>query len=318
MPFMKNIIKLRLRTKWMVYDMLNFFGWTPRLNQKKGEVRVLCFHGICKDSQPYINGRFLKLGRFRMLLNTLNANYNIISLEDFLLHKISDEKLNILITFDDGYRNLKTMMTPVINELRIPVTLFITCRNEYWMDLLDIAEHQSIGLQKLEKDFPAVRNCKSNAAIKNWAKTLNRTEINHFTALLWDILGPKLKEYEIYYEILDKRELKEMAANEMISLANHGAHHLSFQNLNLEEMHQEVLQCREYLRDIDTQYSNIFAYPFGDYDERSYRYLRSVGIEHQFIVDQTDPIIPKRYERLVINPFISIHNQLIAIENGRY
>ena len=148
--------KIKYKLKWGLRDIQSFFGVSFSTKIIDGGVRVLCFHGVCRDEQSYINARFLKESHLKKLLIAIKNHFNIIDLETYLNGKYSQEKLNILLTFDDGYKNNKTLLLPIIEELKIPVTLFVLARENMplWPDLIDIIfDQQKQKMTKLSVHF---------------------------------------------------------------------------------------------------------------------------------------------------------------------
>ncbi|MBN2008199.1 polysaccharide deacetylase family protein [candidate division KSB1 bacterium] len=48
------------------------------------------------------------------------------SIDDFFSENLSSEKMNIVITFDDGYRSNFTYAMPILTRLNLPATFFIS------------------------------------------------------------------------------------------------------------------------------------------------------------------------------------------------
>ena len=193
------LTKSKIKLKWFWFDVLMALGYRISFNRHKGSTRVLCFHGICHDDQHYINGRFIKHSKIKSLLRILSIHYNILSMKDFVQNNMSSDKLNILLTFDDGYRNLKFLLLPIINELEIPVTLFINLCQFHWMDYLDIINYNN-SLDALSEIFPLVKR-KSEIQIKAWAKEQNKETIQSFKIALLKIAEPYLDEYRIFHQL---------------------------------------------------------------------------------------------------------------------
>jgi len=65
-------------------------------------------------------------GCFEANLRFLKRYTNVVSLDDFFSNKLSVEKINTVITFDDGYKSWVTEAIPALQELRLPATFFIS------------------------------------------------------------------------------------------------------------------------------------------------------------------------------------------------
>jgi peptidoglycan/xylan/chitin deacetylase (PgdA/CDA1 family) len=49
-----------------------------------------------------------------------------VSLDDFFSGRLSAEKINVVITFDDGYKSWVTNVLPALKELELPATFFVS------------------------------------------------------------------------------------------------------------------------------------------------------------------------------------------------
>lgn len=86
------------------------------LQKKYGPLtRIICFHRVWDNERE----------RFRKRMSWIKKNYNIIHLYDFFQGNLSTEKINVAITFDDGFKNWITNAVPILKELNIPATFFI-------------------------------------------------------------------------------------------------------------------------------------------------------------------------------------------------
>lgn len=79
-------------------------------------VRFVTFHDILPKS----------IGRFRRNLYFLKNNMNVISFDDYFLNKLSYEKINVVITFDDGVKSWINIAVPILKELELPATFFVS------------------------------------------------------------------------------------------------------------------------------------------------------------------------------------------------
>jgi len=78
--------------------------------------RILAFHDVSRD----------EMQSFRKKLEVVKKMANIVSLNDILDGKMSWRKINIAITFDDGYRGWIDYVYPVLRDLGISATFFVS------------------------------------------------------------------------------------------------------------------------------------------------------------------------------------------------
>jgi len=66
------------------------------------------------------------VGTFEANLQFLKRRTNVVSVDDFLSGRLSSKKLNVVITFDDGYKSWITEAIPLLKKLKLPATFFIS------------------------------------------------------------------------------------------------------------------------------------------------------------------------------------------------
>ncbi len=64
--------------------------------------------------------------KFEAHLLFLKKRTNVISFDDFLSGKLSTEKINVIITFDDGYKSWVSHAIPLLEMLELPATFFVS------------------------------------------------------------------------------------------------------------------------------------------------------------------------------------------------
>jgi len=86
------------------------------LRKKYGPlVRVITFHEIKGN----------EVEAFKKKLRFLKKNFNIISPKQFCNWELSKKKLNILLTFDDGYKNWLNNVVPVLKKEGVSAIFFL-------------------------------------------------------------------------------------------------------------------------------------------------------------------------------------------------
>ena len=76
--------------------------------------RILAFH----DVPDHLTANF------HSKIKTLKRQANIISLDDFYAGRLLRGRINIAVTFDDGYRSWLDNVAPVLRDLRVSATFF--------------------------------------------------------------------------------------------------------------------------------------------------------------------------------------------------
>ena len=118
---MKNLIKLIIFIAFETLLINKFFRY---LN--KGKIKVLLYHNIVINSRQTLFTNAISKKIFIKQLQYLKQHYNIVSLsQDGEWHGLSDKKVNILLTFDDGFINNYDIVLPILLEFKISAYFFI-------------------------------------------------------------------------------------------------------------------------------------------------------------------------------------------------
>ena len=313
-----NGIKLRL--KWALLSAVDLLDFPLKFKGREGEVQILCFHGICADTDALINGRFYQETTFRNLLSEIQRYFHIISLDDFSSNRLNPDKLNILITFDDGYHNNLTLALPIIEELQIPITVFVTGRTDLplWTDLLDIVNTYPSESGTIVNELLALSEVKNAKELKAWIPLQPKEMVLEITRKLSELPDTLLDKTRVFWELLSDDDLRILQAHSLVSLANHSANHLSFVTLSKEQMAREIGEVQTRLTAIGSKYGSVFAYPYGHHNSATVANLTELGVRQQYLSEFGEKETPSLLKRLTVNPFISTRNMLRIIQKGTF
>jgi peptidoglycan/xylan/chitin deacetylase (PgdA/CDA1 family) len=117
----RTIRKTSVRKQDLLCLFLYYLGFSWIRNivfrvRRMPVTRILVFHDVSLD----------EVQSFRKKIETLKATTNIVNLDDILAGRMSWEKINIAITFDDGYRGWIDNVFPVLRELGVTATFFVS------------------------------------------------------------------------------------------------------------------------------------------------------------------------------------------------
>ncbi|HEX7860392.1 MAG TPA: polysaccharide deacetylase family protein [Verrucomicrobiae bacterium] len=84
--------------------------------RKRPIVRFLAFHDLPESA----------IEAFKAKLKFLKENTNVIDISDYFSCRLSVDRLNIVITFDDGYKSWRLHAAPALRQLQLPATFFIS------------------------------------------------------------------------------------------------------------------------------------------------------------------------------------------------
>lgn len=113
--------KLAIRNLLIMVFYLTSIPYWRRIILRRPLLRVWCLHQI-KDEQA---------GEFEKRIQYVLKNYHIITPEQFKLRQLSSDKVNILITFDDGYLSWFNSVLPILKKYNLQAIFFINKDFQY-------------------------------------------------------------------------------------------------------------------------------------------------------------------------------------------
>jgi peptidoglycan/xylan/chitin deacetylase (PgdA/CDA1 family) len=121
---------------------------THRLTQD-GSLTIFLFHGIVESQRHEVRNytrKHLPAAEFRTMLEAVGRVGRAMSMDEVLRTCHSGEpfpKGAFAITFDDGFENNLTVARPILNQIGIPATVYVTSRfiDENGMSWIDRIEY---------------------------------------------------------------------------------------------------------------------------------------------------------------------------------
>lgn len=215
--------------------------------------------------------------RFRQQMLYLKHHYPIVRFEEDWSHLDQDA---VAITFDDGYLDNLENALPILEELEIPATIFVSTgameqNRELWWDelenllltgngfpkdlYLDDAEfgcHWNTGTYELRK------NCYNGIhyLMKNYIDAKKR---NDWFEQMWNWRGLK-REARKDNLTVSVDSIRKLAESKVISIGAHTVSHPSLAGLDRETQEREIGTSINTLSQILQKEIILFSYPFGD------------------------------------------------------
>ena len=108
-------MKTIIRNLGIILFYLTSIPFWRRLFLQRPRVRVWCLHEV-KDHQ---------VAEFEKKIIYLKKHCNLISPEQFKSNNLANDKLNILITFDDGFISWLGNVLPILKKYQLRAIFFI-------------------------------------------------------------------------------------------------------------------------------------------------------------------------------------------------
>ena len=262
------------------------------LNIFKTRNAILNYHRICPDNEMLRPNDELIVSakKFRDQLIFLKKNYNLVSLDNILNFE-QNTKTNISITFDDGYRDNLTYALPILNELKVPDTIYVITKfleNDFsiwWCELQDYiwknSENIKFTYNEKKYDFSIKNNVEKTKCFEKLKQKIKKLGKIEQEKLLSSITKTSIRK-QFKNEFLTREDLKLLSSNPLITIGAHTHNHLSLKNINGEECVYEIKTSKKILENLTSLEINHFSYPYGtknDVGEREYKIVKKLGFK---------------------------------------
>ncbi len=202
-------------------------------------------------------------GLFRRHMRFLKKRYNIVPLRHVVDHVRGEKQLprnSLAITFDDGFKELYTEVYPVLQEEKVPATVFLVSDyldtdTELWWILLrsvreageDVPDEQSL------KDIP---DEEKNRLLKELAEK-------------YHVVGGDA--------CLSSSEVRDMLSGGLVTVGSHTKTHPCLIRTGREKMADEIRGSKRDLEEMFGVGVDVLSYPNGDFNQEVVEAARKAG-----------------------------------------
>jgi peptidoglycan/xylan/chitin deacetylase (PgdA/CDA1 family) len=252
------------------------------------------YHEIAEDKKGMDAWTIVRKSDFMRQMQYAQNHFEVIGLEE-ALSRISNNRINrptLIVTFDDGYLGNKEVVMPIVNSMRLPITVFVatkfvTEQKLYWYDRLlvafenrnpfelDLMRH---GLDSYQINFTygATNWCEKERLLSN-LKSLHPENREVVVAEILSLIPMSPDRGHRYIAPLTIEDLRVMAESPFIKIGAHSHCHNILTQLSEEAMRNSVLRSKKLLELWIGQKVEYFAYPNGNYDNTIIKVLKETG-----------------------------------------
>lgn len=215
---------------------------------------------------------------FKQHIAHFKKRYKIISIDEAVFMVENNKSFNnhLVITFDDGFKELYEIVFPILKEDNIPACTYLisNCVDNndlMWRNKLEhiinttSSQKLKIGVEKLVENFD-LPEVKKNETIMQWSfNSWKMSEKENYVNFLWEeLIELKLEDFlKNNKPYLSSSQIIEMSNNGWI-FGNHTKSHPILSRLNSHELYSEIVDTKEELEKKLKIPIVHFSYPFGN------------------------------------------------------
>lgn len=296
-------MKTKIRPKLVILlgaRTLGLFALSRYLTRSR--LRVLCYHGgAIGDESGYNPKLFCKADRLRGRMEWMRRRgFRFVRLDDAVTQQDSTDakpSLRTVVTFDDGWYSTASELLPVLSEMKIPSTLYLSTLNflEGW-PILNVAVRYTIW-----------KSCKQSATIQGWGSGVDgeydlrqaeerqrlavgmvkaieqsasgREQVCAALARFADCLGLPASELQ-----LESRRFDYVTKNELLDLPRQGCtielhgHVHEYPKGNPARLVEDLSKCRGIIAGLGLAEPRHYCYPSGSFGAEASEALDGMGI----------------------------------------
>jgi len=250
--------------------------------------RVLFWHGVDKRYNEEVEQEILEIDTFKQQIDYLKRHYEIISIDEFNNRLLANQfsGYEVVLTFDDGYANNLYVVAPILNQLNLPFTVFVSTEHvdtgSFFPTSVNriITKGSSLKVLKIpsmDLKFLLSTDSEKKCAcdyISSLMKSLPIFEVKRLTQELisnvskdeWDALMIKYRSVRP----MTWSEVQALSKIRGVTIGSHCMWHICCHNKQRSDIvRDQIEESKKKIEDNINIACDYFAYPNGDYTDFS-------------------------------------------------
>ncbi len=252
---------------------------SPIIFKGFGTKTILPFYHMVSDTPPlHVNQLYkvVSVKAFERDLDYFLKYFTPIGANDLmrlLNNEVSLDKPSVFLSFDDGFREVKEIIAPILLRKGIPATFFV---NPAHVGNNDLMYRCKVSL--IANRIEAVKSLKSTCAdiarflntpndVSKIKKQLFRLKHSQGDVIskIAELIDVDFKEYlhknQPYLTLADLQSLSQLG----FTIGGHGYNHPYFNEISYDEQVSEVKLCMQWVGANFSNQHKLFAFPFTDF-----------------------------------------------------
>lgn len=293
------------RIKRVLASVLQLSGWFALRSRSvlNNRALILMYHRVLprelfdQAEVPVQAGMYVTPASLRAHLQYLKAHFIPVSLDELVRRLRAGEDISrcAVLTFDDGWLDNYLYAYPLLQEFKVPATVFLTSgfigsARWFWPEEISWAV-LSVYLKRFDaaalpapltvmvqrelarEQRPAEASDRIVAEMKHW-KASERIELTQSCARLRQTFGNESARL-----LMNWQEVNEMAASGLVHFGSHTVSHALLDQVSIEDAEWELAESLSQIRNSTGIPVGFFSYPNGNYSPEVLAVLATSGIK---------------------------------------
>ena len=238
---------------------------------------VVNYHVVSDQYLPHVNNiyNYRSTDTFTRDIDFLSRQFKIINMQQLLIHLKTGKRLpdnSLLLTIDDGLKEVHRVIAPILKIRKIEPVLFLT-KNYIDNKVLGYDHRKSLVINKIkELNDKKIEN--NLTTMLQEVKLFNNTLIESVLQMPNDLrnmldsiakmIGVDYSDFlEKYSPYLTSSEIRELIG-QGFALGGHSIDHPNFRDLTLEDQLLEAKESMDYVNENFQISYRVFAFPYWD------------------------------------------------------
>lgn len=254
--------------------------------------QILQFHRINDDNDPFIPATPVSI--FRQQMDYLAKHFRVVSMDQLATGEAFDcSEFSVALTFDDGYRDNFLHAFPVLKELGLPATIYLTTgymeaaqlpwydqvRQAFKLTTVQRVSFADLGGPSGDLHTRAARLQLSSSVLAWLRRADEGRRMEALIAIFRELRVPST--INLPKPMLGWDDVREMQRHG-ITFGGHTVWHPALKGLPDSRLSEEIAGCKRTIESRLQRRAIHFAYPFGKIDDiglAAKTAVRSVGFE---------------------------------------
>jgi peptidoglycan/xylan/chitin deacetylase (PgdA/CDA1 family) len=229
---------------------------------------------------------------FRAQMRYLKDNVPLVRFEE---DWTKASKPAVAVTFDDGYADNALEALPILEEVGVPATFFVSTgaignAREFWWHELErlilgrgsLPSSFTLSNGRFKRTWPTGTGLERQDFYRGLMRLMNNADAEHRNIWL-----DRLREWAQCEEniagthrAMTLDELRRLAASKLVTIGSHTVTHTQLSSLHPDEQWEEIATSKRQLEEWLGQEITVFSYPFGrrsHFTKESMKLCREAG-----------------------------------------